>query len=229
MKSSTTTWVLILSITVPFFVAPLASADVTSPSIKDRGKKYSTEKPLTNYYGSGSSGRLVEASELRMVIEDLLAAGEFEKAIPKAKKAVQLDPGDPAGHLFLAKAMTAKFYSQKGEIDEKLLAECAREWNMIRYHDADPTEQWEAGNEAKKLAKIAKALDKEKLRKKQAQEERDAGELARSDKDASAKESETMASKFAVKIPKKSESTEAVSDENEKTQIADRKKRFGLF
>ncbi|MBX9721049.1 MAG: tetratricopeptide repeat protein [Candidatus Obscuribacterales bacterium] len=160
-----TVWALALSIALPSLMPLNAMADVTSPSIKDQGKRYTNEKPMTSYYGTGSSGRLVEASELRMVVDDMIAAGEFEKAIPKAKKAVQLDPGDPTGHLFLARALTQKFYQSKGEIDEKLLAECVREWEIIRRHDADPTEQWEAGNQSKKLVKIAKALEKDKQRK----------------------------------------------------------------
>jgi hypothetical protein len=163
MRTKVAVWCMALSILAPVVISPLVKADVTSPEIKDRGKRYTPEKPLINYYGTGSSARLTEASELRLAVEDLIAGGEWEAAIPKAKKAVQLDPGDPSGHLFLARVLTMKFYETKGKVDEKLLAECVREWQLIRYHDADPNEQWEAGQQVKKLMKIAKTLEKEKM------------------------------------------------------------------
>lgn len=156
--------------------APSVLADVTSPRIMDRGKKYTTEKPDASYYGRGGSGRLVEASELRICVDELIAAGEWEQALPKARKAVQLDPGDPQGHIYYARCLTNKFYQTKGEPDEKTLVECLHEWEMIRRHDADPTEQWEAGNHVKQLKKIARAIEKEKLQRERDKEMEEAEE-----------------------------------------------------
>lgn len=212
---------VVFSIAFALILVPAVRADVTSPSIKDKGHKYTTEKARTDYYGTGGSGRLVEASELRILVDDLLASGEFEKAIPKARKAVQLDPGDPSGHLFLARALTNKLYQSKGEVDEKLLAECIREWQIIRYHDADPTEQWEAGNNVKKLQKIAKALEKEKRLKEEKEKEKEDSELAKKDSDKSDTSS-------AGKVAEKKDATKA-SAATEKRQIAERKKRWGIF
>ena len=152
-----------LAMLIASMSTPFAFADVTSPMVKDRGRKYTEEKPQTTYYGSGAAGRMTEASELRYHAESLLSAGEWEKAIPIIKRAVQFDAGDPSGHLILARALTQKFYHTKGAIDEKLLTEALREWQLIRYHDADPTEQWEAGMAAKKLIRVAKALEKQKI------------------------------------------------------------------
>ncbi len=176
MKNSAVKWI-ILSITLAI-ACPLALADVTSPQIKDKGKKYTTEKADSGWYGTSSSARLVEASELRIHVENMLANGEWEKAIPKAKKAVQLDPGDPQGHIYLARALTMKFYQTKGEPDEKLLQECMLEWDLIRRHDADPSEQWEAGTEVKKLVKIAKAIEKDKIRREKEKLERGDSQVA---------------------------------------------------
>ena len=211
---------LTLSVIASLVLVPAARADVTSPSIKDTGKQYTREKPATSYYGTGTSARLTEASELRMAVEDLIAAGELEQALPKAKKAVQLDPGDPSGHLFLARILTTKFYETKGKIDEKLMAECAREWQMIRYHDADPTEQWEAGQQVKKLMRIAKTLEKEKIR------------LAREKEDAAAKDGTcTGAGKVAARDTSasgNSENPKDSPDSNTSMKLSARK-HFGLF
>lgn len=160
--SFTNTTVLLAGL---LFSAPAVFADSISPAIKDQGKKYSYEKPLVHFYGTGQSGRMSEASDLRFEVESLLDDGEFLAAIPKAKKAVQLDPGYPQGHVLLARALTAKFYQQKGQVDEKLLAECLREWQLIRYHDADLSDQMEAGGQAKRLLKIAKMLEKDRQAK----------------------------------------------------------------
>lgn len=216
MKTQGVIWISAISLALAAS-AQSARADVTSPSIKDQGKKYTSEKPVTNYYGTGSSGRLVEASELRVMVEDLLASGEYEKAIPKARKAVQLDPGDPTGHVFLARALTNKLYQSKEEIDEKTLAECMREWQMIRYHDADPTEQWEAGNQVKALKKIARALEKEKLIKEKERLE----EMAR----------KTVTGQVANRTAPDNGSAvnEAKQEAIEKQQIAEKKKKFGIF
>lgn len=215
-----------LGLLLALATAPLASADVTSPSIKDKGKKYTHEKPNSSYYGTGSAGRLVEASELRIHIDDLLAAGDWEKAVPKARKAVQLDPGDPYGHLLLARAMTMKLYQSKGEVDEKLLIECMHEWAMIRRHDADPTEQWEAGTQYKKLQKIAKALEKQKKEKEKEKEGRNEETASKDKEEEGGAESKVAESKGSSTSTK---STSAGSTETSKKQLAERKKRFGLF
>lgn len=233
------------------FVAsiPMASADVTSPMIKDRGRKYTEEKPLTSYYGTGAAGRMTEASELRFQAESLFTAGEWEKAIPVAKKAVQFDAGDPSGHLILARALTAKFYQQKGAIDEKLLTECLREWQLIRYHDADPTEQWEAGMAAKRLIKIARALEKEKKERMRIEEEKLQAQLAAklappkqkvattvsakqiSDEEEQAEWKAEQEAKQKAPATKEGADKSASSGElnPELKQLAARKKRFGIF
>ena len=161
----------ILSVVLGLLCPQVVKADVTSPRIQDKGKKYTTEKADSSWYGTHSSGRLVEASELRIQIESMLADGDWEKALPKARKAVQLDPGDPQGHIMYARILTQKFYQTKGEPDEKTLIECMHEWEMIRRHDADPTEQWEAGNNVKRLQKIARAIEKERKRREREKEE----------------------------------------------------------
>lgn len=222
MRTQGIIWILAMSIAVTATSQTAVKADVTSPSIKDRGKQYTHEKPLTSYYGTGNSGRLVEASELRIMVEDLLASGEYEKAIPKARKAVQLDPADPSGHMYLAKCLTNKLYQSKDEIDEKLLGECMREWQLLRVHDADPTEQWEAGNQVKALKKIAKALEKEKLQKEKEKLE----ELARKKQEDAGS---LAAAKPSTNGSAANEAKEAASADNDKRQIAEKKKRFGVF
>jgi len=234
MGTKAVTWSITLSIVVPMILVPMAKADVTSPEIKDTGKQYTKEKALTTYYGTGSSGRLTEASELRMTVEDLIAAGEWEAAIPRARKAVQCDPGDPSGHYFLAKVLTMKFYATKGKIDEKLLAECLREWQLIRYHDADPSEQWEAGQEAKKLFKIAKALEKVRVEKgKDTDSKGDtSGIVAR--KDAGTRD-QNQSVNLSTRVKPGSFKSDDNTDQDVNTsaadvhQIAAKKRLFGLF
>jgi hypothetical protein len=170
MRSQAKKCGLALAVIAPILLAPAVQADVTSPDIKDKGKRYTQEKAHKEIYGTSSSGRLVEASELRILVDGLIADGEWEAAIPKARKAVQLDPGDPGGHLALARILTRKFYDTKGRVDEKLLNEVIGEWQIIRFHDVDPTEQWEAGQTVKKLQKIAKAIEKDKLEREKARE-----------------------------------------------------------
>jgi hypothetical protein len=135
-------------------------ADVISPEIKDKGNVYSKEKADTTYYGNGIAGRANEAMMLRFEIERMVQDGEYELALPKARKACQLDPGDPECHLLLARVMTKKFYAQEGAIDEKLLKECLYEWLLLWHHDSDQSEQLEAKLQAKRMLKIARALDK---------------------------------------------------------------------
>lgn len=221
--------------------AQTAIADVLSPSIKERqGKKYSIEKPRSSYYGSGQAGRMTEASELRIEVAGMLDDGEFLAAIPKAKKAVQLDPGYPEGHILLARALTSKFYQQKGVVDEKLLAECLNEWQLIRYHDADLSEQMEAGSQAKRLLKIAKMLEKDrkqklKIKEKQAEE----ALLAKKEKDKAQPDAQGDPentnstaeddSKLASKDDASKEEVKDNATTSVKAQLAARKKRFGFF
>jgi predicted Zn-dependent protease len=143
----------------------IAFADDISPQINNRGKMYSKEAPDSSYFGIGPAGRLSEASYLRFQGQVDMDNENIEAAIAKIGKAVQLDPGDPEGHLLYAKALTAKFYANQGKVDEKLLGRCLQEWQLIWHHDADPQEQAEAKWQARKLQKIAKALDKEKKEK----------------------------------------------------------------
>lgn len=161
MKYRNLTFVVTALATTSAFALPVY-ADAISPEIKDKGNVYSKEKPNRSYYGTGIAARAMEAMELRFEVERLVQDGEFEEAIPKAKKACQLDPGDPQCHLLLARALTRKFYTKEGPIDEKLLRECLAEWLMLWHHDADQSEQLEAKLEARKMLKIAAALDKRK-------------------------------------------------------------------
>ena len=153
-------------------LSPLAVfADAISPSIKDTGKKYSTEPPKADYYGTGIGGRAMEAMDLRFQVERALQDAEWDIAISKAKKATQLDPADPGTHLLLARAMTKKLYTNKGPVDEKLLRQCLYEWTLLWHHDSDQWDQLEAKNESKRLARIVKVLDEQKLAEQQAREQ----------------------------------------------------------
>lgn len=136
-------------------------ADSISPAINNADREYSTEKPNSNYYGTGYTGRLTEASELRFEADQLMADGKLEEARKKLGKVVMLDPGDPEGHLMYARCITRILYSKK-TLDEKLLARCIEEWSMLWHHDADQTEQVEAKAQCRSLQRIAKAIDKQK-------------------------------------------------------------------
>lgn len=138
-------------------------ADGISPNIRDTGKKYSIEAPKSDYYGTGIGGRAMEAMDLRFQVERALQDGEYEIAISKAKKAAQLDPADPGTHLLLARALTKKLYMNKGPVDEKLLRSCLYEWTLLWHHDADQWDQVEAKNECRRLSRIVKVLDEQKL------------------------------------------------------------------
>jgi hypothetical protein len=189
MKNKNLTLVVTV-ITTSFSALPVY-ADAISPQIKDKGHVYSKEKPDVEMYGTGIGGRAMEAMALRFEVERMLQDGEFEKAIPRAKKAVQLDPGDPMAHLLLARAMTRKLYTIEGPVDEKLLTECLMEWNLIWHHSADQFEQVEAKNEARRLMRVARVIAKKKkmefearlaareaLRKQREMEEREEAKAA---------------------------------------------------
>lgn len=134
-----------------------ALADAISPNINDVGKVYSTEKPDSAYFGSGTASKLSEASALRFKADRLSSEGEIDQAIKVLAKAVQFDPEDPSGHIMLARAMTQKLRSNKSKpIDWELYGQCMDEWNLIAKHDADHTEQLEARTAISALKRMAK-------------------------------------------------------------------------
>lgn len=139
-------------------------ADSISPNINNGDRDYSTEKPNSSYYGTGYTGRMTEASELRFEADQLLADGKLEEAKKKLGKAVMLDPGAPEGHMMYARCITRILHSKK-TIDEDLLARCIEEWSLIWHHDADQVEQAEAKAQARSLIRIARMLEKEKKEK----------------------------------------------------------------
>lgn len=141
-----------------------ALADAISPNINTSDKVYSREKPRSSFYGTGVSGRMSEASALRFEGDQLTIEGKYEEALKLLTKAVQLDPQDPTGHLFLARALTGKLKGQDfGTLDEKLLARCYEEWTLIRRHDADHENQYEAKKNLRFIKRVAKAVEEEKL------------------------------------------------------------------
>ena len=139
----------------------MALADNINPNINNGDRDYSTEKPNSAYYGTGYTGRMTEASQLRFEADQLMADGKLEEAKKKLGKAVMLDAGDPEGHLMYARLITRMLYAKK-TVDEKLLAQCLEEWQMIWHHDSDQTEQAEAKAQARRLMRIAKALARQK-------------------------------------------------------------------
>jgi hypothetical protein len=139
-------------------LTPPAHADAISPSIKETSANYSDEKPNSTFYGTGIAGRMSEASALRFQGEQDTHEGTYDSAIRKLAKAVQLDPGDPSGHLLYARALSAKIKS--GKVTEKELDTALREWRLLWHHDSDQNEQFEAHMEARHLGKVAKALER---------------------------------------------------------------------
>ena len=139
--------------------AGAACADSISPNITDIGKRYSTEKLNTEYFGRGTGGRLSEASHLRFKGDHYLSIGDYDNAIAVLLKAVQLDTGYPEGHLLLARAMTAKLRSTQAndDFDWDMFTHCADEWKMISRHSADFGEQLEARNNLAMLKKMYKS------------------------------------------------------------------------
>jgi hypothetical protein len=158
-------------------VLPPAYADYISPGFKDKGHEYTEEKPDSSFYGEGQGGRLCEASELRLTLEGLIRDHKWEEAIKKGKKAVQLEPSYPENHLLLARALVGKLFSDKGTIDEKLLAEALREWRLIQWYDVDTSNQMEARGMTRHLGKIAKTLEKDRHTKAKLEEKKKAAEL----------------------------------------------------
>lgn len=148
-----------------------ALADAISPNINNDRSHYSSEKPNSSFFGTSIAGKLTEASHLRFMGEQALDDARFDEAITKLGKAVQLDSGDPGGHILYARALTAKFrhlYRSTSNIDRELLTKCINEWKLIWHHDADQVEQAEAKHQARQLMRIARSLEKQdKERQKQ--------------------------------------------------------------
>ena len=149
---------IFFSLTVAI-VVPVQSAlaDAISPNIQNGDKVYSTEKPNAAYFGTGVAGRLSEASRLRFEGEHYTINGEFDTAIRQLKKAVELDPGYPEGHVLLARAMTKKI-KKSDVLDKKLFKECRAEWSLIDKHDADHTHQFEARRNLRFLHQVARSV-----------------------------------------------------------------------
>ncbi|MCC6978429.1 MAG: hypothetical protein IT343_08910 [Candidatus Melainabacteria bacterium] len=147
---------------LPHGLSGAVQADTISPNITSGGRVYSEEKPNKAFFGTGMSGRLSEASYLRFMGEQALDDGDLPAALQKLSKAVQLDAGDPTGHLLFARAMTMKINRalKKGEdVDSDLLDDCIAEWKLLARHDADTSEQAEAKVQCRRLTKIAKLLN----------------------------------------------------------------------
>ena len=138
----------------------VVGADTISPQINDDdATSYSREPANAAFFGKGISGRMSEASYMRFGGEQALVEGNFKEAYRKLSKAVQLDPGDPTGHVLLARSMTGILRRSKDtEIDKALLDRTIREWKMIGRHDVDITEQFEARANLRKLGKVVKLL-----------------------------------------------------------------------
>jgi len=138
---------------------PMGYADAISPSIKETDQQYSSEKPDRAFYGTGIAGRMSEASALRFRGEQETQDGDIDLAIRQLAKAVQLDQGDPEGHLLYARALSKKIHIGKN-VSPQQVQDAIAEWKLLWHHDADHGEQFEARGETKKLIKLAKQLDK---------------------------------------------------------------------
>jgi hypothetical protein len=136
-------------------------ADSISPGIRDDGQSYSNEEANSSYYGDGEAGRLSEASELRFQGDKSIHNGKLDLAMRQLAKAVQLEPGDPQGHLLYARAISAKIYRSDSAPSLVLVNKGIDEWKLIWRHDADSFDQSEARKEAKKLVHLSKVLLKQ--------------------------------------------------------------------
>ena len=139
-----------------------AFADAISPNVKDNGVIYSEAEPNSSVYGTGPGAELTEASMLRFKGEERIRRRKYDEAIGLLEKAVQLDPGDPASHILLARARTGKIMHDKNLPDNESLQKAIAEWKMIWHHDADQTEQIEAKAQARLLMRLAKAIEKDR-------------------------------------------------------------------
>jgi hypothetical protein len=159
----------LISLTLTCILVSAACADeAISPAIKETTEQvYSTEKPNSQIYGSGLSAHLTEASVLRFQGEQDIEDHNFDEAIRKLSKSVQLDPGEPEGHLLYARAMSKKISTGKG-VTPDLVTKALQEWRLLWRHDADFSEQQEAHWETRRLTHVAKILSKQE-KNKQAQ------------------------------------------------------------
>jgi hypothetical protein len=139
-----------------------AIADSISPHVDGNNTQYSGEPVNAAFFGTGPAAYLTEASQLRFQGAEDTRNGKPEQAMRKLAKAVQLDPGDPDGHLLYARALTAKIKASPADASTlPLVYKALDEWKMLWHHDADSFEQTEAKNEAKRMTKIAKAIIKQ--------------------------------------------------------------------
>jgi hypothetical protein len=138
-----------------------AIADSISPGIRDEGQSYSDEEANSSFYGDGEAGRLSEASALRFQGEKSIHNGKLDLAIRQLAKAVQLEPGDPQGHLLYARAISAKINRSGSAPSLVLVNKGIDEWKLIWHHDADPFDQSEGRKQAKKLMALAKVILKQ--------------------------------------------------------------------
>ena len=141
-------------------VMPLSAlADSISPGITGDNQQYSGEAMNAAFFGSGPASHLTEASQLRMQGEQSTREGKPDLAMRMLAKAVQLEPGDPTGHLLYARALSAKIKSSPADATSlPLIYKATDEWKMLWHHDADSFEQAEAKNEARRLSKLAKVI-----------------------------------------------------------------------
>jgi hypothetical protein len=146
----------------------VAVADSISPGIRDEGQAYSDEEANSSFYGDGEAGRLSEASALRFQGEKSIHNGKLDLAIRQLAKAVQLEPGDPQGHLLYARAISAKITRSGSAPSLVLVNKGIDEWKLIWHHDADPFDQAEGRKQAKKLMQLAKVLLKQGIQENNA-------------------------------------------------------------
>lgn len=142
---------------VAFYAYP-SGADNISPGLARRDTTYSLEQPNRELYGTGIASRATEAFALRMDAERDLQAGKIHDALKKARKAAQFDPEVADSHLLLARTMTACLKAG-GYQDKDLYRECISEWRLLRWHDANNSNEEEAGRQLTKL-RLARAWSK---------------------------------------------------------------------
>ena len=165
MKVRTNFFPILAAVFVSFGFAEIAKADLTSPRIQGSDQEYSGEKPNTEQYGTGVSGRKAEASTLRFEGERDVDDGQYEAALKKLSKAVELDATDPASHVLYARALSGRIKNQiraRGIADPDDITTCMREWKMIVYHDIDAVDQEEARLQLATLQRLHKQIAKGK-------------------------------------------------------------------
>lgn len=156
----------VFSIGLAIFISALSAecvlADAISPHVDGSNIQYSGEPVNAAFFGTGPAAYLTEASQLRFQGAEDTRSGKPEQALRKLSKAVQLDPGDPEGHLLYARALSAKIKASPNDASTlPLVYKALDEWKMLWHHDADQFDQTEAKNEARRLNKIAKSIIKQ--------------------------------------------------------------------